>query len=173
MKLCDYTVFVHTYAHTLNFYFILELCCCLHCSRGEYLSASLYQLWEGEGGHAHLSALWSEPQPVDTVWSCSFSQTAVRGRDLVVARVTERKRIFYAQYLTRATNKPDGLLALWYVRVIFQWRALAHRPNLLKHICFISYHLYNRVQGKGPEWRKTGPKNNWCFLGLCYDTKTE
>lgn len=65
--------------HSLIYASIIELCCWLHCVGGEYLAAAVYQLREGEGGHAHLPAVRSEPQPVDTDRSRPVSQTAVSG----------------------------------------------------------------------------------------------
>lgn len=59
---------------------ILELrCCCRHCVRWEHLAASVHERREGEGGHAHLSAVRNQPQPVDPDRSCALPQTAVSG----------------------------------------------------------------------------------------------
>lgn len=79
---------VRTHVNTWSVYslmcvLILEVrCCCHHCVRREHLAASVHQLGEGEGGHAHLSALRSQPQPVDPDRSGALPQTAVSGTTL-------------------------------------------------------------------------------------------
>lgn len=129
---------------------ILELCCWLHCIRWEYLAASVHKLRAGEGGHTHLSSLRSEPQPVDTDWSRSLSQTAVKGRhvgegermETVMKPVSLKEKLpmlqnarlwywlphFLMKHLSLEAKNMNMQL-LYFIIICIIWRSLRERPR--------------------------------------------